>query len=76
MTRVHLGMRRFTKTADAKLAIIRAATTNASSKYSSGGVLKEQPRNLVKPVTLPRLKFMEKGNGIEDASADQKLRSD
>lgn len=54
--RVELGQRRGSTNRNAKLALIRKADTEASSKFSLGGRTK---RRGARPVSLPKLKFME-----------------
>lgn len=53
--KINLGMRRHSNTPiDAKRAILRRASTEATERYGIGGRLKK--RNPPKPITLPKLK--------------------
>jgi hypothetical protein len=44
---------------DRKLLLIRKADTAARNKFGTGGSVKRQ--RVVKPVSLPQLKFLERG---------------
>jgi hypothetical protein len=46
-----------------KLAMLRRATTDASNRYSISGTEKKAAP---KPVTLPKLRFLEKADKAED----------
>lgn len=59
--RVELGLARHTKTKDAKLSLIRKATTRATGGRWNGNRLKKSPP---KSVTLPKVKCLEEsGDG-------------
>lgn len=53
--RVEIGIKRGSKNKDPKLAMIRRADTDASTKYGIGGVPKR--RGGMKPVTLAKVTF-------------------
>ena len=58
--RVELGLARHAKTKDAKLSLIRKATTRSTSGQWNGNRLKKSPP---KPVTLPKVKCLEDPDG-------------
>ena len=53
--RVDLGMKRYAKQKDRKLALIRRASTMASTTHNIAGRKKE--KGGARPVTLPKLTF-------------------
>ena len=55
--RVEMGSRRYVKSTDPKLELLRKATTEASSKYGINGAPKSKRRT--RPITLPKLKCLE-----------------
>ncbi len=59
--RVPLGIARWNKSKDPKLAIIRRADTDANTKYGIGGVPKR--RGGQKPVTLAKVNLPDDHNG-------------
>ena len=53
--RVDLGMKRYAKNKDAKRALLKRASTMASTTHTIGGRRKE--KGGARPVTLPKLTF-------------------
>lgn len=56
--RVELGMKRGSKNKDPKLALLRRATTEATTKHGIGG--RPKTRGGPKPVTLPKITLQDK----------------
>ena len=55
--RVEIGSRRYSKSKDKKLELLRKATTEASTRHGISGAPKT--KRLPKPITLPKLKCLE-----------------
>lgn len=51
--RVEIGSRRFTRSTDRKLELLRKATTEAQSKHGINGAVKS--KRPPKPITLPKV---------------------
>ena len=55
--RVEIGSRRFTRSTDRKLELLRKASTEAQSRHGINGALKSKRRT--KPITLPKVSCLE-----------------
>jgi hypothetical protein len=58
--RIEIGHARETRNKDQKLLLVRRATTAASNNHGIGG--RPKSRGKPKPITMPKMKFLDGGS--------------